>query len=315
MLTAIIISILIFLIYLHWTEQYKTGEDLEIYEIDYIDNDHLQQVCKSKQPIVFEFSSVISKFHFLNTLELNDLATKYGKLDVYIKDTDDYKTQSNTDAIPLTFESSYTLISTDTHAHYISEGNTDFILDTVLEKYYDSLHDYIQPSYTLHKTLDFCYGSNRSATPLRYNTDYSHFIYVGKGKIRVKMTPHKSKKYLNPIKDYFAYEFYSPLCVWNHQPEFSLNMEKIQWLDFDVVSGHMLYIPPYWWYSIQYEEDNTFFCSVKYNTVMNVVANLHNIGFHCYEQYTTTTKPAKTLRVDERTQKTEEINVPKEREL
>jgi hypothetical protein len=316
MLSAIAIFIVIFLIYLHWVEQYKTGEDLEIYEIDYSNIDHLQEVCKSKQPIIFEFSSIISKLHFLNTITLDDLADKYGKMDIFIKDTDDYfattitESERNIDSIPLTLDSSLKLLSTDTHSHYISEGNGEFINDTFLEKYYDSLHEYIKPSMTIHKQMDLCFGSKGSSTPLRYNTDFSHFIYVPKGKLRVKMTPQKSKKYLHTIKDYFSYEFYSPVHCWNPQQEYSNEAKKIQFLDFDVYEGHMLFIPPYWWYSLQYEEEGTFFYSIKYNTIMNAVANSHNIGNYLYQQYTTRTKPAKVLKIEEREQKTEEITVP-----
>jgi hypothetical protein len=307
MLTTIIIFIIVFLIYLHWAEQYKSGEDLEIYEIDFTDNGHLQEVCKSKQPIVCEFSSVLSKFHFLNTISLDDLGDKYGKLDVYVKDTDD---TGSCDAIPLSLESSLKLMATDTHSHYISEGNSEFIDETVLEKYYDSLHEYIKPAFTIHKQMDLCYGSKGSSTPLRYNTDFSHFMYVPKGKIRVKMTPHKSKKYLHPIKDYFSYEFYSPVCVWNTQSEYQNTIDKIQFLDFDVYAGNLLFIPPYWWFSLQYEEEGTFLYSIKYNTLMNVIANTHNIGNYLFQQYTTKTKPAKVLKIDEREIKTEEINIP-----
>jgi len=311
MFTAIFIFIVIFLVYLHWAEQYKTGDDLEIYEMDYTDNEELQTVCKSKQPITFEFSSILSKFHFLNTISLEDLADKYGKMDIYIKDTDDYWTKDTPiSPIPLSLETSLKLISTDTHSHYISEENHELINDTALEKYYDSLHEFIKPSFTIHKQFDLYYGSRGSATPLRYNTEYSHFIYIPKGKIRVKMTPHKSKKYLHHIKDYYSYEFYSPINIWNCQPEYTNDFERIQFLDFDVHQGHFLFIPPYWWYSIKYEDEGTFLYSLKYNTIMNVVANTHNISQYLYHQYTTKTKPAKLLKINEREQKTEEINVP-----
>lgn len=307
----IVIFIILFLLYLHWAEQYKTGEDLEIYEIDYTDNEHLQEVCKSKQPIVFEFSQVLSKFHFLNTLSLEDLADKVGKMDVYVKDTEDYwDPQGEPDAIPLTLESSLKLFTTDTHAHYISEGNEDLIKDTILEKYYDSLHEYIQPSFTLHKTMDLWFGSKGSATPIRYNTDYSHFLYLSKGKCRVRMTPHKSKKYLHYVKDYERYEFRSLIHLQNPQADYKNDLEKIQWLDFDMVQGNMLFIPPYWWYSLEYLEEGAFLCSFQYNTIMNILANGHNIATHLYKKYTTKTKPAKVLKVDEREEKIEEIAVP-----
>ena len=42
-----IIFVIIFFIYFHVINQYKTSEDLEIYEMDYIDNDNLVDfVCR-----------------------------------------------------------------------------------------------------------------------------------------------------------------------------------------------------------------------------------------------------------------------------
>jgi hypothetical protein len=156
--------------------------------------------------------------------------------------------------------------------------------------------------------MDLCYGSKGASTPLRYNTDYSHFIYLPKdsvspkGKLTIKMTPYKSRKYLHPIKDYYYYEFYSPINPWDSlsqsQPQYLTDMEKIQWIDIDLYPGNMLFIPPYWWYSIQYAEEETFFYSFKYNTIMNVISNAHNLGYYTIQQYTTQVKPAKVLHIE-----------------
>ena len=39
----IFLFILILFMYIHIVNQYKTGEDLEIYEMDYVSNTHLQK--------------------------------------------------------------------------------------------------------------------------------------------------------------------------------------------------------------------------------------------------------------------------------
>jgi hypothetical protein len=51
----IIIFLLVLFLYIHITHQLKTSEDLEIYELDYTTNQHLQEVCDIKQPVLFEF--------------------------------------------------------------------------------------------------------------------------------------------------------------------------------------------------------------------------------------------------------------------
>jgi len=314
MLYSILVFIVVFIIYLHWVEQYKTGEDLEIYEIDYTDNAHLQDVCKSKQPIVFEFMEILGTNHFFKGLLLSDLVDKYGNLDMYVKDTDEFWIPSgtsvpngNTESVPLSLNATTTLMKTDTHSHYITDGNEDFVAETVLERFCDSLDDYIKPSFTVYKTQDIWFGSKNAATPMRYNTNYSHFLFVCKGKIRVKMTPQRSKKYLHPRKD-------MPSCaavnVWNPPDEYQHDFSQIQFLDFDIYEGNILYIPPYWWYSLQYEEEDTFLCSIQYNTIMNVVAHSHHTLGSLWQKYTTPVKPAKVLKIDKREPPMEEIIVP-----
>ena len=45
--------------YIHIIHQYKTGEDMEIYEMDYVSNTHLQEVCNIKQPVLFYYKSTL----------------------------------------------------------------------------------------------------------------------------------------------------------------------------------------------------------------------------------------------------------------
>ena len=52
------IFIIIVFLYLHIIHQLKTSEDLEIYELDYKDNDYLQEVCNLKQPATFSYESI-----------------------------------------------------------------------------------------------------------------------------------------------------------------------------------------------------------------------------------------------------------------
>ena len=43
--------------------EYKTSEDLEIYEFDYKDNNYLQEVCELKQPAIFSLREITSGFY------------------------------------------------------------------------------------------------------------------------------------------------------------------------------------------------------------------------------------------------------------
>ena len=89
------------------------------------------------------------------------------------------------------------------------------------------------------------------------------------------MTPWKSTKYLQLQKDYEHFEFRSHIHPTKPRIEDQHDFEKIDFIEFDVKSGYMLYIPPYWYYSIIYLDDpSTFVCKMTYNTFMNQVANI-----------------------------------------
>ena len=76
-------------------------------------------------------------------------------------------------------------------------------------------------------------------------------------------------------------------------------MDKLKFLEFDVTAGHVLYVPSYWWYSIQYMEEDTISCVFNYHSAANALANLPNYGLHYIQQCNTHKKPAKVLDMSE----------------
>jgi len=93
--------------------------------------------------------------------------------------------------------------------------------------------------------------------------------------------------------DYENYEFRSPIHPVNPQDHFAKDYEKTKFLEFDVLKGYVLYIPPYWWYSIEYSETNTFVAGVSYMTTMNCVSNLPNLTIHWLQRQNITKKITK----------------------
>jgi hypothetical protein len=113
------------------------------------------------------------------------------------------------------------------------------------------------------------------------------------------MTPWKSQKYLSPINDYENYEFRSPVNVWSPQPKYKSDVSKIKFLEFDVMPGFMLYIPPYWWYSIKFSDSSeTLITGFTYNTIMNCVANLPKWSLYYMQQHNTKNRIAKTIPIE-----------------
>jgi len=290
----------------------KTSEDLEIYEMDYATNLQLQEVCDVKQPVLFEFQSIYPCI--FENLSKEEIFSKYGSYDVKIKDTRDYvQCTESVDYVVLSLQSSQNLVESDSGSHYFSENNEELVHESGLSSEYKDLDTYLKPSFILQSKYDIMFGSQNTATPLRYHLNYRQFFIVKSGKIHVKMTPMKSKKYLKPIKDYDNYEFRSPINVWNPQPEYLHEMDKLKFLEFDVHAGHVLYIPAYWWYSIKYEKDAMIY-SASYNSVMNCVAHLPQWVLYFLQQHNIYKKLAKTKNLEEKIQQEREHAEQKEPE-
>jgi len=297
----ILLFLIVFFFYIHVTAQFKKSEDLEIYEMDYSDNVHLQEVCDVKQPILFDFKPIAAEFfEKVNSDTICDFSDNHNGADIdadlKIKETADYYNENidSVDYIVLPFKSSLTLMTSDINSQYFTENNEDFLVESGIVKSFHRCDDYLKPSMTVQTKFDILMGSIDSYTPLRYHTQYRNFLSVNSGKITVKMTPFKSTKYLYEIDDYESYEFRSPVNVWKPQRKYMHEMDKLKFLEFDVYSGNTLYVPPYWWYSIKFVEKDTLVCGFIYNSVMNCVANSPKWARYFLQQSNTHKKMTKT---------------------
>jgi hypothetical protein len=303
---------MIVFLYIHITYQYKKGEDLEIYEADYTSNSHLQEICNVKQPLLFQF-----KFDELENLTPENIAKMAGSHDCKVKDTNDYYDDSisSVDYVVFPFQTAQKLFKRDAKSHYYTEKNETFVEDSGLIKNIQEVDDFLKPKFCIQTKYDLLCGSTETGLPLRYHTNDRVFLIPTSGKIRIKMTPWKSRKYLHTIRDFEKYEFRSPVNVWKPQKKYDSDIEKLRFLEFDVLTNHVLYVPPYWYYSIQLTE-NTCVASITYNTLMNIVAHAPKWGRYFIQQQNIQKKIAKTLDInaemrdnEESTNTMEEIDV------
>jgi len=271
----IIIFILVFsivlFIYIHIYYHFKTNNDLEILEINNISKERLEEICDLRQPLTMVIdNSIFKEFFIKNLLE------KYPSFDIKIRNVKNL--DDNTEIfLPLSLNDANKLMTEDKEGQYISENNSDFLIETSINKNI-SLHDlFFRPYMLSNIDYDYIFGSINSYTPLRYNLNYRNYFLLLEGKIRIKMTPPKNEKYLYCNKDYDNFEFRSPLNVWSIQEEYKNDFNKIKFLEVDLEPGNIIYIPAYWWYSIQILQENTSILSFKYRTYMNNVAILPQV--------------------------------------
>ena len=174
------------------------------------------------------------------------------------------------------------------------EDNQDFLEESGLLSEIRELDDFFKPSFNVHSKYDLLTGSANCVTPLKYHTDYRRFLVVSSGKITVKITPWRSRKYLHPIIDYDNYEFFSKLNPWSPQKEFLNDADKIKFLEFEIVAGHVLYVPPFWWYSIKFYPDSQIVVT-NYQTFMNICSNTPDILRYYLQFHNTKVKISRTL--------------------
>ena len=258
--------------------QLKKGDDLEIYETDFTNNKELNDSANLKQPFIFSFSN------FDNMLKDISLIPDYGSFDVFVKDNRDYYADKPSNSIVLTLNAADSLMKTDPDEKYYSDGNQHFIEETGIQKYYNQFDKYLKPTFNVFSKYDVIFGSAGVTTPLIYHTYERRYLYLTSGKMQVKMTPWRSTKYMIVNKDYREYEFSSPQNVWKPQPPYT-GFQKMKFLDFTVHPGHILYVPPFWHYSIQFMKDENNLVHVfNYGSVMNVLSNVFNLGHYYYEK-------------------------------
>jgi len=264
--------------------------------MDYTTNVYLQEVCDLKQPVLFEYQSIHPEF--FDSMQIDSVGINNSH-DIKVREAEDfYKDEENIDFIVLPFQSCAQLITTDTRAGYFTESNDDFLTEAGLSPLMRTNDELLKPTFTAQTKYDIIMGSKGVVTPLRYHTDYRKYVCVNSGKITVKMTPWKSHKYLYPIKDYDNYDFRSPINIWTTQPKYLHEMDKIRFLEFDVLAGHVLYIPPYWWYSIKFSDEPTLLTGFTYNSIINMVANVPNYVLYFIQQQNIKTRITKVLDIE-----------------
>jgi hypothetical protein len=270
---------------MHLQHQYKKKEDLEIYEMDYISNANLQEVCDLKQPVFFASEHTEHLFSKLHP----DL-----KEEVVVKDIGDYhrSSASSSDAstqitgITLSFSSAYGLMDSDPKHIFYSENNGSFLEEADFIPTFSKFSSKIGSPWSVKTSYDLLFASPKVETPWKFHTASQRFLVTSPGEgIRVKMTPWKSRKYMDLVYDYETLEFW---CR-------SVQDSNIKCLDFDVKQGYVLYIPPYWFYSIEFldkagstDSKISFVASFTYTTPMNILANAQHYGQHLWLKFNST---------------------------
>jgi hypothetical protein len=263
-LFTLLIFFIILFFYIHVLFQLKTSNDSEIYDLIQPSKDKLEKIFSLKQPFLF----TIENNDIFNKINSTNLSKEYSSFDLKIRNL---KEKNSIKYLPLSCDKSLELLKQDKKESYISEKNNDFLKETEIEKYFLLNDELFRPPLLCNTEFDILLGSKNSYTPLRYEISYCNYILVNEGEIKLKLCAPKNNKYLLEEKDYENMEFYSPINPWNIHSKYKPDIDKVHFLDIVLKPQQCFFIPPYWWYSIQFQENTNIFY-FKYFTIMNNVS-------------------------------------------
>lgn len=262
-LIPLIFCIALFL-YLHICFHNKTSNDLEIYEVEKISKDKLEEVCDLRQPVIFDFNNDdINKLFNKTTIQ-----NTYGAFDIKLRDTKKEINENELLYLNINFNKLIDITEKDTETKYYTENNQDFLEETGLIKMLKLNDLYLRPHLILNSYYDVQYGSDQTHTPFKYDLFYRHYILVTSGSVKIKLAPPKYKKYLFVKNDYENFEFKSEINPWNVSYQHKSEFDKVKCLEIELTKGQIVYIPPYWFYSIKFNKESMI-CNFQYQTYMS----------------------------------------------
>ena len=273
MITILIVCIII-LFYIHLQAQFKTSNDLELYEILNPSRIELHELCDIKQPILFNNNEI---FSLLGT-SAEILCNEYGTHEINIRESLNItNTNTNIKNNELVFLSDgLKLFDTDTDCSnnkiFISENNNQFIIDTRLNISLRKLDDALRPNRTVRYNYDCIIGSMNFTSLLKSNIHCSYYIMVMDGEIELKLFTPINYKYLYDGTDVIENMLTSKINVWDVQDDMSDRLCKTKSMTFNVKKGQIIFLPPHWWYSYKFKV-KTILYTAKYITFMNLISN------------------------------------------
>ena len=262
MLMNILVFIIVLLIYLHIFYHLKTSNDLEIYENDNMNKNNLEEILNLRQPVLMNHYS-----SELDILTLNDLYKNYNNYEINVRKNDiandlvDKTTMIKFDLLHKLFEN---------NNKYYSEKNEKFLNQSNLLNLLQNNDSLFKPPMTSESNYDLLFGGKGSSTKFKYDINYRNFLYVSDGTVNLKLSPPNNTKYMNLYKDYYNFEFISSINPFLKESE--QDMKNISCINITLKKGQLLFIPAYWWYSIQF--NNSVIVSSQYKTYMNQVTIL-----------------------------------------
>ena len=276
----IITCIVLLFIYIHVRYQLKTSNDLEVYNLCNVTKEILEESCDKKQPIIVDYDDCEWLDYIINKTNMNTLINTYPFHSINNSET---KTSITLDSLRIRTENKDEE-NKDSLVDIYSTNNKNFIEEVGLNRKIMGCDLFLRPYLSCDNTYDIMMGVKDKSSVLTQHLNYRNYFIVTQGKVKIKLIPPMYSKYLPKEKDYVKMEITSPINVWNVADKYKDTYSNVKSLEISIEKGKLLYIPAYWWYSIQFET-NASVTSLQYMTYMNKIAILPDLIYAKYIKY------------------------------
>ena len=107
----------------------KTSNDLEVYTIENVSKDRLEEICNLKQPVLFDYNNE----NLLELANITKMEELYGAFDVKIRNIEQ-KDEESEKYLPILLSEVVKLFQNKINNKIIIENNADFLEETGLLK-------------------------------------------------------------------------------------------------------------------------------------------------------------------------------------
>ena len=259
---------IVLFIYIHVLFHLKKNDSNEVYEITHLQTkDNFEEVCDIRQPVVFYFNA---HKNLLDVLKQENILKEAKSFNVNIRDTtkppDTLDTQTS-------IKNALALVNKDTPitSKYLCEKNHEFLKESRLFHQIKLNDTFLRPPMSLNGSYDLQFASDKCQSTLRYELNYRTFFLVTEGTASIKLASPKNTRYLFEENDYTNFEFKSSVNPWSVQPEYTDEVDKVEWVDVKLMKGQLIFIPAFWWYSIEFDK-GAIIAKFSYRTYMNSLA-------------------------------------------
>jgi len=275
--------------YMHLQHQFKTSNELEVFVADTeLSKQLLDTICQLRQPFVVPSSRgnspAIMSTGAQAKLSCSALNSQFDSYEVHVRDIHDRDQEGQDLVVPLTWKNAKAVFAQDDKHRYVSEQNAGFLQESSLKSVLAQSDGLLQCPFAVWSDHDLWTGSSGTATPLRYSLNERNFFYVvsaPSSPIRVKLAPPAHTKHLHEVKDYMNFEFRSELVS---DPWSQSGADKVKFLEVVLRQGECLFVPPFWWSSLQYQDSDSVVAVFSYRSAMNWASMLPHLGLFFMQQ-------------------------------